>query len=196
MVQRTRETPKAEGTGRVGKKKNSAAGRVGRRRQPHLRRGALALSRPALELTLRALPGTTDSSPKRITKRFAHALSLSRRSTLFASFCFIILRRHHNQKNRRSLQQQIFCRFSAPAPVPAAGLSAALPCGSYQGFGWLPPACYLLLPPRLHTRLSFWQNARLLTTDGKISAHPPGRGGPTDPRNAEGRGPLITSDHR
>ena len=55
-----------------------------------------------------------------------------------------------------------------------------------SGF-WL-AAASLLLPPRLHTRLSFWQNARLLTTDGKISAHPPGRGGPTDPRNAEGRG--------
>ena len=74
-------------------------------RQPHLRRGALALSRPALELTLRAHPGTTDSSPKRIAK--VRSRSLSRR-TLFASFCFIILRRHHNQKNRRCLQQQLF----------------------------------------------------------------------------------------
>ena len=55
-----------------------------------------------------------------------------------------------------------------------------------SGF-WLAAASFLL-PPRLHTRLSFWKNARLLTTDGRIPAHPPGRGGPTDPRNAEGRG--------
>ena len=117
--------------------RKTAAGRVGRRRQQHLRRGTLALCRPALELTLRALPGTTDSSPKRITKICSRSLS---RRTLLASFCFIILRRHHNQKNKRCLQQQFFCRFSAPAPVPAAGLSAALSCGSYQSFGWLPPA--------------------------------------------------------
>ena len=38
-----------------------------------------------------------------------------------------------------------FCRFSAPAPVPAAKLSAALPCGSYQSYGWLPPACHYCL---------------------------------------------------
>ena len=46
------------------KRRKTAAGRVGRRRQPHLRRGALALSRPALELTLRALPGTTTARQK------------------------------------------------------------------------------------------------------------------------------------
>ena len=102
LVQRTRETPKAEGTGRVGKKNSS--GREGRRRQPHLRRGALALPRPAL---LRALPGNDKQLLAKKDRICCSRFSLGRRPALHAC-SGSDFHPTSQQKNKRCLQQLVY----------------------------------------------------------------------------------------
>ena len=151
--------------------RKTAAGRVGRRRQPHLRRGALALSRPALELTLRALPGTTDSSPKG-SQRFALALSLGARCSRpsASSFYADITARKTNVVYNNN--------FSAVSRLLLPCLPRGIPPHFRAARIRVLAGCRQLATTAASAHsLVFWQNARLLTTDGENLGWPPARAG-------------------